>query len=234
MSHILGHPLDRPVWSALTTRQAQIAEGGELARRFPSSIIPFAAVRDDSEESLAALAALAAPGESLLLLQADAIVAPRGFATVIKADAVQMILKRTPTKVADAHIERLTEADAAEMLTLATLTKPGPFMLRAQALGEFFGVKIDGRLAAMAGERMKQEGFTEVSGVCTHPDFQRRGLGRLLSVFMTHRVLERGETPYLHAYATNAAAIGLYEAIGFELRSMMNVAVVRAEREAVD
>lgn len=83
---------------------------------------------------------------------------------------------------------------------------------------------------AMAGERMKQDGHTELSGVCTHPDFQGRGLGRLLSVFMTHRIVERGERPYLHAYATNAAAIGLYESIGFELRSMMNVAVIRAEQ----
>jgi predicted GNAT family acetyltransferase len=84
----------------------------------------------------------------------------------------------------------------------------------------------------MAGERMKQEGFTEVSGVCTHPDFQGRGLARLLSVFMTHRILARGETPYLHAYATNAAAIRLYQSIGFELRSMMNVAVVRKQTPA--
>ncbi len=82
----------------------------------------------------------------------------------------------------------------------------------------------------MAGERMKQDGFTEVSGVCTHPDFQGRGLGRMLSVLMTHRVLERGEVPYLHAYATNAAAVGLYQSIGFELRSTMNVAVIRAQQ----
>ncbi len=115
------------------------------------------------------------------------------------------------------------------MLQLATLTKPGPFTLCAQALGAFFGVKLDGRLAAMAGVRMKQEGFTEVSGVAVHPDFQGRGLGRLLSVFMTHRVLERGETPYLHAYTTNAAAIGLYESIGFEVRTELNVAMVKAE-----
>jgi predicted GNAT family acetyltransferase len=112
------------------------------------------------------------------------------------------------------------------------LTKPGPFTLRAHALGEFFGVKIDGRLVAMAGERMKTAGFTEVSGVCTHPDFQGRGLGKLLSIFVTHRVLDRGETPFLHAFATNNAAIKLYESIGFELRTMMNVAMIRAEEAA--
>jgi ribosomal protein S18 acetylase RimI-like enzyme len=225
----MTHILDRPVWSALTTRQAALAEGGPLARRFDPSIIPFAAMRDDSEESLKALARLPGPGETLLLAQADAIVLPDGFAVVSAADVVQMILKRPPAKVSDEWIEGLSEADAAEMLALATLTKPGPFSLRAQALGEFWGVKVDGVLVAMAGERMKQEGLTEISGVCAHPDFQGRGLGRLLSIFMTHRILERGETPYLHAYATNAAAIRLYESIGFELRNTMNVALIARE-----
>ena len=165
----------------------------------------------------------------MVIVQADTIVLPPGLTIELAASGVQMVLKRPPAKVSDARIERLTDADAAEMLALATLTKPGPFTLRAQALGEFFGVKEEGRLVAMAGERMKEVGFTEVSGVCVHPDFRRRGLGRLLSVFMTHRVLEHGETPFLHAFATNSAAIGLYESIGFELRTMMNVAMVRAE-----
>ena len=228
----MKHILERPAWSALTTRHAALSEGGDLARRYQPSIVPFAAARDDSEESLRALGELAGPDESLLVVQADEIVLPRGFGAVSAGFGVQMILRRTPPKVSDDRIERLTDADAPKMLELATLTKPGPFSLKAQSLGEFFGVKVDGRLIAMAGERMKQDGFTEVSGVCIHPDFQGRGLGKLLSVFMAHRVLERGETPYLHAYATNSAAIGLYESIGFELRSMMNVAVIRAEQTA--
>jgi ribosomal protein S18 acetylase RimI-like enzyme len=224
----LGHTLDRPVWSALTTRQAALAEGGDLARRFDPTIVPFAAARDDSRECLDALGALAGPGETLVLLQADAILLPRGIAATLTAIGVQMVLKRRPPSVRDERIERLEEADAAEMLGLATLTRPGPFTMRAQALGEFWGIKLDGRLAAMAGERMKHEGFTEVSGICVHPDYQGRGLGRLLSVFMSRRVLQRGETPFLHAYASNTTAIGLYESIGYELRSMMNVAMVQA------
>jgi ribosomal protein S18 acetylase RimI-like enzyme len=223
------HALDRPVWSALLGRQAALSEGGALARRYDPRIVPFAAARDGSEEAVAALGALVRPGESMILLQADKIVLPRGFAAEMSATGVQMILARPPPKVRDARIERLGGVDAAEMLELAILTKPGPFTLKAQALGEFFGVRIDGRLAAMAGERMKQDGFAEISGVCTHPDFRGRGLARLLSVFMAHRILERGETPYLHAYATNEAAIGLYESIGFELRCEVNVAVVSAK-----
>jgi GNAT superfamily N-acetyltransferase len=228
----MAHILDRPVWSALATRHAALAEGGALARRYQPSIVPFAAARDGSPEALAALAALAAPGESLLLLQADAIHVPPGLIATTEAPGVQMLLRRPPAKIADERIERLTEADAPDMLALATLTRPGPFTLRAQALGEFWGVKADGRLVAMAGERMRQEGFCEISGVCVHPEFQGRGLGRLLSVFMTHRVLERGETPYLHVWASNAAARALYAAIGYELRTMMHVAVLAREADA--
>ena len=115
------------------------------------------------------------------------------------------------------------------ILALAKLTQPGPFTLRAQALGDFFGVRIDGRLAAMAGERMKQEGYAELSGVCAHPDFRGRGLARLLSVFVARRILARGETPYLHAWADNIAAIGLYDSIGFQTRTMLNFAIIQAQ-----
>jgi predicted GNAT family acetyltransferase len=230
----MKHILDRPVWSALISRHAALSEGGALARRYDPSIIPFAAARDDSRESLQALAALPRNGEDMVLLQADPIVLPENFVASLTATGVQMILKRPPPKVSDARIEKLGEADASEMLALATLTKPGPFTLRAQALGEFFGVRHDGRIAAMVGERMKRDGLAEISGVCAHPDFRGRGLARQLSIFVTHKILERGETPFLHAYASNAAAIRLYESIGFELRSMMNVAMIRkAEAAAI-
>ena len=113
------------------------------------------------------------------------------------------------------------------MLALAKLTEPGPFTMKAQALGAFFGVRIDGRIAAMAGERMQLTDYAEMSGVCTHPDFRGRGLARLLSIFVTHEILARGQTPFLHAWAGNTPAIRLYESIGYELRSPMHVAAIR-------
>jgi predicted GNAT family acetyltransferase len=222
----MKHILDRPIWSALATRHAALAEGGDLARRYPSSISPFAAAKDDSPESLRALAALAPPGERLLLLQADEIVVLPGLSVASTASGVQMVAARPMPNVRDERVQRLGEADAADMLALATLTKPGPFLLRALSLGEFWGVRIDGVLVAMAGERLKQPGWTELSGVCTRPDFRGRGLARLLSLFVAGRIMDRGERPYLHAYATNAAAIALYESIGFALRCRVNVAAV--------
>ncbi len=223
----MDHILDRPIWSALTAGHADLAEGGALARRYRPDIVPFAASRDASTESLAALAALPRPSEDMLLAEAGPLALPPGYVTMTTGTLVQMVLENTPATISDDRIERLSQADAQEMLALATLTRPGPFTLGAQALGAFFGIRIDGRIAAMAGERMKQEGHAELSGVCSHPDFRGRGLARLLSVFVTHRILKRGETPYLHAYATNAAAIGLYQSIGFATRTTLNLAMIR-------
>jgi len=221
------HLLDRPAWSALATSHAHLAIGDARARRYPASIVPFAATGDDAPENLQALAALVSPGETIVLLQADAIGLPRSLAAVSTAAAVQMLCVRLPRPVADHRIQRLTAADASEMLALAELTRPGPFTLEAQRLGSFWGVRVDGRLVAMAGERLKQPSYTELSGVCTHPDVQGQGLGRLLSTFVAAEIVARGETPYLHAYAINTVAIELYKSIGFELRSTMNVTVAR-------
>jgi ribosomal protein S18 acetylase RimI-like enzyme len=221
----MTHPLDRPAWAALAARHSAFAEGGPLARRYLPSIVPFAAAPDNGAESTRALGQLVRTGENILLLQADAIALADDLQTVTTATGVQMISERRLEYMPDERVQLLTPDDAAEMLELAALTRPGPFTLEAMKLGEFWGVRIDGRLAAMAGERMKQPGHTEVSGVCTHPDFRGKGLARLLSIHVADRIYARGETPYLHAYATNEAAIRLYETIGFALRCNVNVAL---------
>ena len=217
--------LDRPVWDALATRHARCAVGGDRARRFTADIGPLAGTRDDEPESLAALTELVPAGGSLILLQADPVALPPSLHAT-HAPGVQMVLDRLVPVDADPRIVPLAAADAPEMLALATLTRPGPFAARTHALGDFFGIKTGGVLVAMAGERLAHAGFTEVSGVCTHPDARGRGLARILSAHVARRIVERRETPYLHAYATNTAAIRLYEALGFRLRCAMNVAVV--------
>jgi len=221
------HSLDRPAWNALLTVHADLAEGGPLAMRYPTSIVPFAAPRDDTPESLAALAALSAPGEIMALVEAGPITVPDGYDVLIESTLVQMIGDRPYERIDDMSIEPLTADDAEEMLALALLTKPGPFTLGAQRLGTFWGVKIDGRLAAMAGQRMRHPGLSELSGLCTHPDFQKRGLGTLLFRFVAGEIAARGEEVFLHAYASNTSAIALYEQLGFKLRSRMNVKIVQ-------
>lgn len=223
----MSHPLDRPVWTALTTRHAAFAEGGDHARRYQPSIIPFAATPDDGAECLAALDTLIGDGETAFLVQSEPLVLPGTLQPNLTAPVVQMLAEALPEDADAADIELLTDADAEEMLALALLTKPGPFTLRAATLGEFWGVRINGRLAAMCGERMKQPGFSELSGLCTHPDHRGRGLGRRLLTFVADRIRARGEVPYLHAYASNTEAIRLYETFGFRLRKVMDFAVVQ-------
>ena len=223
----MTHVLDRPVWSALTTRHEALAEGDGLARRYRPSIVPFAATAGDDADSLSALAGLLPPGGSAVLVQADEIVLPAELSAISAAPLVQMVAGRPMPTASDEPIRQLTKDDAEEMLALASLTRPGPFTLEALSLGDFWGIRIDGRLAAMAGERMKQPGYSELSGVCTHPDFRGGGLARLLSLFVAGRIAARGEVPYLHAYDSNAAAIRLYESIGFRLRCRMNMAMVQ-------
>lgn len=225
----MNHILDRPVWNALRTAHASLAEGGERARRYPPSIVPFAAAADNSAESLEALAALPVGEDVMAIVEAAPVILPQGLTALSSASLVQMMAECSFERVSDSRIELLTEADAADMLALATLTKPGPFTLRAQSLGAFWGVKIEGRLVAMAGQRMRQPGFAELSGLCTHPDFQGRGLGSLLFRFVAGEISARGETAYLHAYAANTPAIALYEAMGFRLRSDMNLCVVKRQ-----
>lgn len=218
--------LDNPIWAALATRHAHLAEGDRRARRYPAGISPFAAIPETSPETLAALAALAKPGETLMLIQADAIAVPPGLDLAVAGDCVQMVADTPLPEIDDPRIGPLGILDVADMVALATLSKPGPFSLRALELGRFWGIRIDGRLAAMGGERLRQPDFAEISGVCVHPDFRRRGLGALMSRAVAGRIAAAGETAYLHAYADNAAAIDLYAAIGFRLRRTMRVAAL--------
>lgn len=230
----MKHVLDRPIWNALTSLHAAHGEGNDPARRYHQDIHPFACTQDDSPESLAALAALCRPGDTQVFLQADPVLLPAGFATTMTADGVQMVADTPPPvddpRIEKTRIEKLGESDAADMLDLALLTKPGPFTMRALALGDFWGIRENGRLVAMAGERLKVAGMTELSGVCTHPDIRGRGIGRLMTLHVARMILAAGNQPFLHTFAGNAAAIALYEKIGFRQRSRMHV--VAAQRQA--
>lgn len=220
-------PLDRPVWASLSTRHSALSVGNALARRYAPEVNAFASARDDSEPALAALAGLVRPGEEAVILQVPKIIVPSGLTAIKSADGVQMLATR-PIRIEETpnSILELTEADAPEMLALARLTEPGPFYARTHRMGTFLGIRVDGRLVAMAGERLRFPGHTEVSGVCTHPEFRARGLARILSATVAARIEARGERPFLHAWKTNVAAVSLYESLGFEMRAGVSVVVM--------
>ena len=135
----------------------------------------------------------------------------------------------TPCKLPPRATEfiELTAADAPEMLALATLTKPGPFGARTGELGDYIGIRRDGKLAAMAGERLRAPGFTEVSAVCTHPDHLGHGYATGLMVEVMQRILARGETPFLHVRGQNRRAIDLYRRLGYTERHIFQLAILR-------
>ena len=215
----MSHPLDRPVWSALTGRQSHLARRQGAAVRFDPDFGLFAAAPDASPQSLADLAALvAAHGDIALVEEGPPPPAP-GLAVRSQALCWQMVAE-TPNPVGEPAfaIEVLTKADAPQMLALATETAPGPFFARTPELGRFVGVKVGGKLAAMAGERMAPAGYTEVSGVCTAPAHRGRGYAAGLMLEVAARIRARGEIPFLHSYAHNTGAIALYQALGFDFR----------------
>ena len=218
----MDHPLDRPVWTALTSRQAQLARGGARALRFDPDYGQFAACADPRDTD--ALLPLMAGGSVGVVEAGDTPFPPQLHAH--HAICNQMIAAAIAPGAPGFDVVPLGDDDADEMLALATLTKPGPFYRHTNRLGDFIGVRIDGRLAAMAGERMKPDGFTEVSGVCTHPDFRGRGFAGGLMRLVAAKIIARGETPFLHVYPDNAGAIALYETLGFRFRAAIHYTVL--------
>lgn len=231
---LTGHPLDRPVWSALTTRVAPLAirldVGEGAAVRLDPDVGVFLAAADASADSRSALSDLSRrhPGSGMVELEGGPMADVLPDSPVVsRAPCVQMTAAAlSPAAESDLDVLTLGEADADEMLTLATLTRPGPFRRGTLRLGGFIGVRRGGRLIAMAGERMKVDGFTELSGVCTHPDFRGQGLAGVLSRLVTARILARGEQAFLHAYADHAATIAFYEGLGFRVRARVTYTVL--------
>lgn len=222
------NPLDRPIWSALTTRQAMFARGAAPAVAFRTDVEPFAATGSDDPDALAALSELAVEGDMLLLIQRDPCPPLPGLKATVETVGVQLVSTQAIEQARPPHVVALGDEDAGEMRSLAQLTRPGPFREATHKLGNFWGIRHDGRLIAMAGERLKVPGMSELSGVCTHPDWRGHGYARLLSAFVTAEIQRRGETPFLHAYADNHGAIGLYKSLGYALRC--EVAVQSFER----
>jgi ribosomal protein S18 acetylase RimI-like enzyme len=242
------HPLDNVIWQALTTRDAQFAESFDEARRFVREVGPLGAFREHGARGYASLAGLVGSGGTVGLFldqpyESEPAELRAGWSFVVGAPLLQMVAddalsphggpesgeaEREPALVEPELIELGTK-DSPEMIELTALTKPGPFSTRTHELGTYLGIRRAGKLVAMAGERLKVPGHTEVSAVCTHPEHTGHGYAAILMTEVMQRIRERGETPFLHVRQDNERAIEVYKRLGFRERKVGHFAVLRKE-----
>ncbi len=235
------HPLDNVIWQALTTRHAQFAEGFDEARRFVREVGPLGAFREHGARGYASLAGLVGPGGTIGLFldhpyEDEPSELRAGWSFVVGAPLLQMIADNgiaprvrleSGEAERDPELVELGTPHSAEMIELTALTKPGPFSTRTHELGTYLGIRREGRLVAMAGERLKVHGHTEVSAVCTHPEHTGKGYAGILMTEVMTRIRDRGEIPFLHVRRDNERAIEVYKRLGFRERKVGHFAVLR-------
>ncbi|HEX4883040.1 MAG TPA: GNAT family N-acetyltransferase [Casimicrobiaceae bacterium] len=207
--------LDNITWHALSGAHARFAAGEGDARRYAAGFSPILGFADPDAPDFGALHAYCDPGEHFYTERWAGAVPP-GWSVEAESTMFKMVWDAPGPDVEEApDAVALGPEHAGQALALATLTRPGPFGPRTIELGDYFGIFEGARLVAMAGERMHAGTLREISGVCTHPDHQGRGLARRLVRKLVQRQLRRGETPFLHVMRDNAGAHRLYRAMGF-------------------
>jgi ribosomal protein S18 acetylase RimI-like enzyme len=217
--------LDNPIWFALTTEHRILARSRGHARRYPPDVSPLAALLHPTNDAFADLRQLVSPGEDVALFTASPLDVPGDWQVDRSRRIDQMIYEASLAAPPVAPLQ-LGTTDVPEMLELTAATEPGPFSPQTIQMGSYFGIRAsDGRLVAMAGERLQSTAFAEISAVCTHPEFRGRGYARALVTFLAAQILAAGKTPFLHVKSENGAKV-VYEKIGFRLRAAICLTVI--------
>jgi FR47-like protein len=233
------HPLDNVIWNALNTRLAEFAQAYDQARRFVPDVSPLGAFAEPNDQGYESAGVLLGEGQTIGLFLEKPYQPRPGWKIIAAMPMPQMVYSGEPANLiasreSDHQIVDLGTEHVPQMMTLTALTKPGPFNKRTHELGRYIGIFYESQLVAMAGERLKVPGYTEVSAVCTHPDHTGRGHARLLMTDVIRRILDRGEIPFLHVRGDNLHAIALYERMGFKQRVLSHLAVLRKDSSVND
>ena len=218
--------LDNVVWHALRGPLARFARPSEdpAVVRFDPDVNLFGGVDRVDDAAWRRIERAVGPEGDCALFRDEVGAVPAGWETHFRGVCVQMVAGTLPEKRADAaRFERLTQKDVPDMLALTELTEPGPFFPRTYELGRYVGLRQEGRLVAMAGERFRVPGFVEVSAVCTHPDVRGQGLGSALTLDVAESIRAGGDEAFLHVLDTNEDAIRVYHKLGFEPRRKTEV-----------
>jgi ribosomal protein S18 acetylase RimI-like enzyme len=221
--HPFESRLDNPAWSALTTKQAHLGQGDGLAVRYHPDVSPFAGLATPTLEAFQQLELLIPPGGHVLLQTVEPLPPMEGVYAENLFAVRQMVDIGHARGGMEDGVVRLRAADVHAMMELAVETKPGPFGMRTHETGNYIGIRDDGHLVAMAGERMQCDGYTEISAVCVNAKHRGRGIaGRLIDI-LRREIRGRGDVPFLHVRDDNSTAIGLYASLGFETRQVFRL-----------
>ncbi len=226
----MSHILDNMIWNAITTGNRNIAVlDGDVGRYLPA-IAPFAAMKEASESNLQKLYQFISAGSKVAVASLQKMNHDdRKWKLLQPMDVTQMVYEQPVNTFITKNsnlIVPLTDEHIPLMLELTALTKPGPFLERTIEFGNYFGIFIDGRLAAMTGQRMNPLPYMEVSAVCTHPDFRGNGYAKALMLHVMKIILDNSLIPFLHVLTSNVTAIQLYESIGFRRRTELFVDMI--------
>jgi len=225
-------PLDNPVWHALGGPQAEFALKRPFARRFDPEMAPFFAIEEPSERAYRDIGDLLGKSPEARLFRPEEEPEPAGWRKSFEKPIAQMILPPSVAlKPAGSPAIELGRGDVAAMRDLAGRAEPGPFARRTHELGVFLGIHDGGRLVAMAGERLRLPGLTEISAVAVDPDYRGRGYGRALTAALAQRIRAAGQMPFLHVYEDNKQAFGLYRKMGFAQRTTLVVTWLAPDRK---
>ncbi|MFD4838434.1 GNAT family N-acetyltransferase [Achromobacter sp. NPDC058515] len=231
----LPHSLDNPIWTALSTEQAHLGLGNALACRYHPEVAPFAAMESETPQAWLALGRLLPSGHQVALLSPQ----PPSPPDSLRAQPVGVIHQMVatgpePGGADDPDVIPLRHADANDMFDLAHKTKPGPFCKRTHEMGNYIGIRVGGRLIAMAGERMHPAGHVEISAVCVDDAWRGKGIAARLVQRLQRDIQQRGESPFLHVLSDNRNAIALYERLGFALRQTFFLSLIGLAEQGPD
>lgn len=220
--------LDNPIWSALMSENSAFGSGTDCGRLFDSDIAPFAGLISDTSGNFRELFDLADQERVVVLFSPKPDLDPFPFETVVKVPGYQMVFEpELPDGILESDLVPLGEKDIPAMLALTQLTQPGPFAERTIVFGGYRGIFDGDLLVAMGGQRLQTKYSTEISAICTHPEYNGRGYGRRIVYELVRDITKAGKIAYLHVRADNNRAIELYRRMGFAIRSDMNFYVLK-------
>ncbi|MFC3563470.1 GNAT family N-acetyltransferase [Pedobacter jamesrossensis] len=228
----MSHILDNPIYNSLITAHHKYSAGSENVKFYNKEIASFAGLKNNSIKDFEELYKISDANDLFIVFSKLKIEIPKSWKLITRIDMYQLVYQKNEIPEFDnISLRDLCETNVTEMTDLVNLTKPGPFRIRTIDLGNYTGIFEDDKLVSMAGHRFNPTPYTEISAVCTHPDYLGKGYAYILLCEQVKRILNKSEIPFLHVRSDNIAAVKLYQKVGFEIRTEMIAYVISKESD---